>query len=372
MRLALDVASVRAEPAGVGVYASSLARALARRAPEKLTLIGLREEVRALDDLQPTVRVLPFRTSRTPSNLTDNYHAWLQTAAAADARALGADLVHYTNATAPLRNPVPFVVTVHDLSVLRMPHFHPALRVATLPLMLNAIARARAVIVPSNSVRHELMRGLRVSARRVVAIEHAAADLVVDPATAGATLDRFGLTPERYLLSVGTIEPRKNVVRLVDAFEKLADADSELQLVLVGTPGWRRSAIERRITESPQAHRIVVTGYLPMAEIGALTEGAAAFCYVSLYEGYGMPVVEAMAHGAPVVTSNRSAMPQAAGGAAVLVDPFDVDDICRGIREAMARRAELALAGRARAQARNWDDVAAEHAAVYEWASKQI
>lgn len=368
VQLALDVASVRSEPAGVGIYTGSLARALARLAPDRLTLIGARDEATSLDSARSSVQTRRFHAPALPSVLAPNYHAWLQLYADRDAREAGANLVHYTNAAAPIRSRRPFVLTVHDLSVIRLPHFHPRLRIATLPITLAAIARARAVIVPSDWVRGELTRGLRVPGRKVVVVQHAASEAMPGNSDPAAVLTRLGVAAGRYLMSVGTIEPRKNVVRLVAAFERLAADDAQLRLVLAGTPGWRRSAIERRIYASPYADRILVTGYMPGADVVDLTRHAAAFCYVSTYEGYGLPVIEALALGAPVVTSNRTSMPQAAGGAAVLVDPHDVGDIARGIREAIARRAELGVAGPARAAGRTWDDVAIEHWAVYEWA----
>ena len=263
VRLALDVASVRSEPAGVGIYAGSLAAGLARLAPDQLTLIGARDEATTLDPARARVQTLRFHAPGLPSTLAPNYHAWLQVYADSDARAADVNLVHYTNAAAPMRSARPFVLTVYDLSIIRLPHFHPALRLATLPVTLAAIARARAVIVPSDWVRGELVRGLRVSGRRVVVIEHAAPDSTPESADPEQVLARLDVAPRRYLLSVGTIEPRKNVVRLVAAFEMLAAEDAELRLVLAGNPGWRRAAIERRIATSPYADRIVVTGYGP-------------------------------------------------------------------------------------------------------------
>ncbi len=368
LRLALDVAPVRAAPAGVGIYAGSLATALARRATGDLTLIGLREEASTLTDAATQVQTVKFHAPGLPASFTPNYHAWLQLHADGDAHRSGANLVHYTNGAAPVRTSLPFVLTVHDLSLLRFPQLHPAQRLATLPMTVIAIARARAIIVPSNWVRRELIRGLRVSPRRVVAVEHAASDSMAQAASSPELFERLGLTSGAYLLSVGTIEPRKNVARLVGAFEILAAADPNIRLVLAGSPGWRRASIERRIAASPYVDRIQVTGYLSTADVAALMRGASTVCYVSIYEGYGLPVIEALALGAPVVTSNRSAMPQAAGGAAVLVDPYDEADIARGIREAMARRDELAIAGPARVAGRTWADVADEHWAVYEWA----
>ena len=367
VRLALDIAPVRAESAGVGIYAASLATALARRSTAGLTLIGVRGEGTTLSDVAQ-VQEMEFRAGRLPAALAPNYHAWLQLHADTDARVAGANLAHYTNGAAPLRSSLPFVVTVHDLSLLRYPQLHPARRLATLPVTIVAIARARAVIVPSDWVRLELIRGLRVSPGRVVAIQHAASYAMAQVAGPTEVVTRLGLTPGAYLLSVGTIEPRKNVVRLVGAFEMLAAEDPNMRLVLCGSPGWRRASIERRIAASPYVNRIQTTGYLAPSEVAVLMRCASVVCYVSLYEGYGLPVIEAMALGAPVVTSNRSAMPQTAGGAAVLVDPFEEADIARGIREAIARRDELALAGLARVAGRTWADVADEHWAVYEWA----
>lgn len=372
MRLALDVAPVRAEPAGVGVYASSLARALVGRPQGGLTLIGVRDEARTLVDPDAQVQAAAFRAPRLPVAIAPNYHAWLQLHADRDARSSGANLVHYTNGAAPLKSSLPFVITVHDLSLLRFPQLHPAPRLATLPITIVAIARSRAVVVPSDWVRRELIRGLRVSPRRVVAIQHAASDSMARVAGPAEVFARLGLTPGAYLLSVGTIEPRKNIARLVGAFEMLAAEDPELRLVLCGSPGWRRASIERRIAASPYVDRILITGYVGTPDVAALMVSASAVCYVSLYEGYGLPVIEALALGAPVVTSNRSSMPQAAGGAAVLVDPFDETDIARGIREAIAHRDELALAGPARVAGRTWADVADEHLAVYEWALRTV
>ena len=368
VRLALDVAPVRGEPAGVGVYVSQLACCLSAAGADGVAFIGARSEARALDLIGNGNARLPFRAPHVGRRSIRSYHAWLQMHADSDARAAGAQLVHYTNASAPLRATLPYVLTVHDLSILRMPHQHPATRLATVPFMLAAIARAQAVVVPSDAIRRELTERLRVAAGRCVTIEHAAAE-VVDGVGPNHILERLGVQACNYLLTVGTLEPRKNIVRLVGAFERLARVRPGLKLVLVGASGWRRGAIERRIADSPMRDDIIVPGYLPGCDVTALIRSAAAFCYVSLYEGYGLPVIEALAAGAAVVTSNRSGMIEAAGGAAVLVDPLREDDIARGIGEALERRSALIVAGRERAARRRWADVATEHASVYRWAA---
>jgi alpha-1,3-rhamnosyl/mannosyltransferase len=180
-------------------------------------------------------------------------------------------------------------------------------------------------------------------------------------------LVRLGLQPERYVVSVGTLEPRKNLTRLIRAFERIAGADPDLRLVLLGAAARRAGAILRAVRTSAAADRIVLTGYLPDDERDVVIAGAAVMAYVSVYEGYGLPILDAMAAGVPVVTSGVSAMPEAACGAAVLVDPFDVRSIAAGLRDAMARRKELIAAGRDRVSGLSWDRIAVAVMGIYEW-----
>jgi alpha-1,3-rhamnosyl/mannosyltransferase len=332
----------------------------------RVALIGVRREPGVGEALPVAVRRVPFAAA--------NYQTWLLRRADRDARGTGARLVHYTNAAAPLVPGLPFVLTVHDLSLLRLPQFHPAIRLATLPIALAAIARASAIVVPSRSTARELGRLLRVARDRVTVVEHAArlsarGSRDVVPST--GIRRRLGIDGHPYLVTVGTVEPRKNHIRLVAAFERLAADIPDLRLVLVGEPGWRSAGIYQRIAESRVRDRIVDAGYVEPAELAELIVGCSTLCYVSLYEGFGLPVIEAMALGAAVVTSRVSSMPEAAGGAAVLVDPLDVADIERGLREAIARRIELIAAGRRRTSDRTWRDVACETMEVYRWALRR-
>jgi glycosyltransferase involved in cell wall biosynthesis len=361
-RLAFDVGPVRERPTGVGVYAASLARALAEAMPDGLVLLGRRAEIDGHMEFDVGTRVptIPFRGR--------NYHEWLQRRANSDARRAGADLVHYTNAGAPIAaGSLPYVLTVHDMSLLRMPRSHPVLRLATLPVSLAAIARARAIVVPSESSRRELRR-LGVSPRRLTVIPHAPSATLSRNVEASGIVAELGLADRGYVLSIGTLEPRKNHVRLVSAFEKIAAGHPRLRLVIVGGTGWHSAPILRRIDASLVRERIVLAGYLRGPDLAALIRRSAAVAYVSLYEGYGLPIIEAMAVGAAVVTSRVSAMPEAAGGAGVLVDPRDVEDIARGISTAIRGHDGLVAAGRARSAGRTWVDVANETIGVYRWA----
>jgi glycosyltransferase involved in cell wall biosynthesis len=353
--IAIDAGPARGEATGVGVYVRELATRLRSLAPDRVRLIGARP-----DGPLAAVAATRMRGAR--------HLVWVQRHAARDARSVGAELAHFTNAIAPLRPGVPFVLTIQDLSLIRYPHYHPALRLLGVPFMAISARRAARVIVPSAATADEVHRLLRVPHDRIERIELAPppARTAGDLGSAAATLERYGLAAERYVLTIATLEPRKNVARLVRAFEAVASRQPDLRLVLVGGRGWRTASIQRAIARSPARDRIVVTGFVTDDDRAALLTGCGLFVYVSLYEGYGLPIVEAMQAGAPVVTSAVSSMPEAAGGAAVLVDPSDPKAIAEGMLDALRRRAELIDAGHRRVAHLSWDRVARETLAVYD------
>jgi glycosyltransferase involved in cell wall biosynthesis len=351
--VAYDAGPAKSQPTGVGVYVRELARALMARAPGRIVLIGARADG-------------PLAAEAATLMRGERHLVWLQRHAAADARRVGAAGAHYTNATAPLRPGMPYVLTIQDLSLIRYPHYHPVLRLAGVPFLVAAGLRAARIIVPSRATADEVMR-LGVPARKLSVIELGPSGPVRTGADEVASvLERRGLRPQGYILSIATLEPRKNITRLVRAFELIAERSPGLRLVLAGGRGWRTGKILRRIERSPVRDRIVMTGFVSDAERAALLAGCAAFAYVSLYEGYGLPVVEAMAAGAPVVTSDISSLPEAAGGAGILVDPYDPRAIAAGLREGIERAAELSAAGRQRVSRLSWDRVATETLAVYD------
>jgi glycosyltransferase involved in cell wall biosynthesis len=366
--VAFDAAPAHHDPTGVGVYVRDLAMALLERDPDSIALIGVRPDGPLAGAAAGALRSTFLRAGR--------HQRWLMTRARGDAAAVDSDLVHFTNAAAPLRPGRPFVLTIQDLSLLRYPHYHPPLRVAVAPLMVMAARRAKAVIVPSEATRVELRRLLHVSGRRVVVVPHAASTHVhLDPRhgpTAIGTLrSEMGIGDDPYLLSVSTLEPRKNHAGLVRAFEILTNRHPALRLVLVGDPGWRGQDLRRSLLKSPAADRIHVAGYVSPDRLSALIAGATVFAYVSLYEGFGLPILDAMRAGVPVVTSSVSSMPEVAGDAAVLVDPRDPAAIAAGLERAIAQRATLVSAGLKRSSLRCWSDVAGETWDVYRWAARQ-
>lgn len=367
-RVAFDVAAARAEPTGVGVYVRELGRELASLDPSAVGYIGVRRggpfdtDTAGLTDGLPPCRYMA----------SGRYLPWLQRHADRDARSLGAALVHYTSALAPIGGRLPCIVTVHDLSVLRDPLHHPPLRVARVLWMAYAVRRARSVIVPSRSTARDVMRVFHIAPQRLAVVPHAAPRVLEASEEPGdaAELARHGVVRRHYLLATGGLDARKNPVRLVQALYGLEGSDAALRLVIVGPRGFRADAIAAEIGQLDVDHRVTVAGYVPDGNLDALMRNAAAFVFVSLHEGFGLPILEAMSAGVPVVASGVSSMPEVAGHDAVLVDPRDPADIRRGISEAVARRAELASPGIDRARSRTWADVARETVEVYSGAMR--
>jgi alpha-1,3-rhamnosyl/mannosyltransferase len=354
-RTAIDIGPARTPATGVSVYIVELARALEVVAPGSIVRIGVRVDGPLGD--------APLRAGESAMR-GRTYLSWLQRTADRDARGAGCRLVHYTNAVAPFGRGLPFVLTIQDLSLIRMPRAHPPARLAAIPLMIASARAARLVIVPSEATRGELRRLLHVPDERIVTIP-LAARRPLDRLSGDELLGRLGLVAGRYILTVGTIEPRKNHRTLLAAFERLAASDPDLRLVVAGSPGWGAHDFRRALAVSRQRDRVILAGHVSDDEIGVLLRHCAVMAYPSIYEGFGLPVLEAMALGAPVVTSRVSSLPEAAGGAAVLVDALDVGSVADGIADAMNRREALRQAGLARAGDRTWHDVARETLDVY-------
>jgi glycosyltransferase involved in cell wall biosynthesis len=254
------------------------------------------------------------------------------------------------------------VVTVHDLAFRHDPdHFTSrGVRFFERGLELTR-AEAAAVIVPSEATREDCLTA-GIEATRLHVIPHGVRASTTTPEQVTEFTRRFGLS-RPYVLWAGTREPRKNLPRLVAAFDRLLDAGADCDLVLVGPDGW---GPERARLNDVRGGHVRLLGRLPSSDLDAAYAGAQVFCYPSLREGFGMPVSEAMAHGTPVVTSRGTATEEAAGGAAVLVDPLDVDDIAAGLAAAMepSARQTLRAASFRRAAELSWARAATQTVAV--------
>jgi glycosyltransferase involved in cell wall biosynthesis len=248
-------------------------------------------------------------------------------------RARSLDVLHCTTFRGPVRSPVPTVVTVHDLAILRAPEAFPRWhRLYGRAGLRRVLQGADAIVAVSEFTRDETVELAGVPAERIRVVAHGV-DAVFSPDGRSADGD--------YVLAVATLEPRKNLARAVDAAR-----EAGVELRVVGARGWGGVEVAGWV------------GELPDTELAALYRGARCLVYPSLYEGFGLPVLEAMACGTPVVTSVGTAMEEVAGGAAVLIDPLDIASIAAGIGEASARRDELIAAGTQRAREFTWQRTA--------------
>lgn len=289
----------------------------------------------------------------------------------------GIDLYHEPNYV-PLRYDVPVVITVHDLSWLHYPETHPADRVHWLVRgMPRAVAEARAVLVDSDFVRDEVVLHLGLPPQRVHTAHLGVSEVYREQSSeeTAPALSGLGLTHGHYLLTVGTIEPRKNLQHVLEAFALLpAELRERFPLVVAGAPGWRAVEIASRLRRLADDGQIRFLGHVDRQALPALYAGARAFVFASLYEGFGLPPLEAMACGVPVVVSNRASMPEIAGEAGILTHPEDPERTAGHLRELLEDPVAHAFRSRAsleRASHFSWAACARRTHAVYQAALRR-
>ncbi|WP_298815698.1 glycosyltransferase family 1 protein [Chloroflexus sp.] len=261
----------------------------------------------------------------------------------------------------PLLHP-PTVVTIHDVGYRVFPEAHTARRRLELELTTRwSLRAARHVLAISHATRRDLVQWYGADPNRIT-VTHLGLSATfvspVDPARIAVVRARYGLTQRPYLLYIGTVQPRKNLGRVIEALAHAIAAGYDLDLVIAGKRGWLSEPIERRSGELGIDHRVRFIGYVAEEDLPALLSGALAFIFPSLYEGFGMPVLEAMACGTPVITSAISSLPEVAGDAALLVDPRDTHAIAAAIMRLSDDpnlRAELRARGLARARQFTWE-----------------
>jgi len=285
----------------------------------------------------------------------------------------GAQVLHVSY-TAPLWTPCPAVVTVHDISYEFFPQFFSPrdrlLLSVTVPLSCRRAAR---VIAVSERTRRDLVQRYGLPAAKIRVVYEAADERFLAPIAAEdvARVRARHAAGRRYILAVGNLQPRKNLVRLVDAFAALIASGSvaeDVVLVIAGQAHWRGSEVFERVRNRGLQERVYFPGYVADEDLPPLYRGALVFVHPALYEGFGLPPLEAMACGAPVICSNGGALPEVVGDAALLFEPQDTGSLVQALRDLLAdeeRRQALASAGQARAAQFSWERAARETLAVY-------
>jgi glycosyltransferase involved in cell wall biosynthesis len=375
MRIALDGMPLGSKLTGVGHYTLELAESLARVAPgDQFTLITP----------QPASSSAAAQINRSlPENLSHiqlkrglkNRH-WWSIGLPLYLRQNSFDLFHGTNYEIPLWWNRPSVVTIHDLSLLLHPGAHEPRLVRRarwrLPLMAQRAAR---IITPTQAIKNEVCSNLGITPEKVVVTLEAPRKIFrrLDPAQTAEPRRRLGIE-NNFMLFVGTVEPRKNLERLVQAFEHILRSTSlSPQLVIAGGEGWLMDDFATGIKSRGLADRICLTGYLNDEDLCALYSSCRVFVYPSLYEGFGLPLVEAMACGAPVVTSDIPSIRETVENSARCADPLSVDSLASAIIELFEDERinqHFSLAGLQQVQGLGWDKTALKTWQVYREVTK--
>lgn len=372
MRVAFDAIALLSPLTGIGQYAYELASRLAADPAHQARFFygkGWSDDVRAAP-LPGAGTLFPWLRRFVPHSyaigrLLRSRHF------AREISAQRFDVYHAPNfLTFPF--PGPTVTTVHDLSWIRYPQSHPVERVRAMNRYFEpGLRRSELVLTDSQFVRQELLEVFGLSPERVLSIPLGVSPLFHPrgPQETGAVLQAQGLVHGSYLLTVGTLEPRKNLVAALRAYARLPQrAQAAFPLVLAGMKGWHSDELDREMAPLLASGRVRMTGYLARGDLAALIAGATALVYPSIYEGFGLPPLEAMASGVPTIVSNVSSLPEVVGDTGLLVEPHDHEGLCDAMQrliDAPEQRAQLAARARLRAAGFTWDRCAAETFAAY-------
>lgn len=352
MRIGLDASySIDHQPSGVGVYSKNLIGALAALAPAESFTLCYRANryLRSLRQATPGANC-------SRALLEPVLHNWLS-------RRL--DLFHGLNQRLPERRFKQAVTTFHDLFVMTSVYSEPEYRARFSALAKHAAERSDRIVAVSAFTAEQTAELLRYPRKQIIVVPHGVNAL---PEFAAGELQRFrkeNNLQRPFLLNVGAVQERKNIRRLVEAFEQMPP---DLLLVLAGGAGYGSAEIASRIKSSPAQERIVQLGYVDPQTKAKLYRTAHVLAFPSLDEGFGIPLLEAMSVGLPVLTSNCSAMPEVAGDAAVFVDPADAEAIAAGLRSVIEDedlRTALRQRGFARAVEFTWERAASSVLGVY-------
>ncbi len=362
LRVAVDATPLLGRPTGIGQYVRHLLAELAAHDELDLRAYALTgRSVAGLDSLLPP----PVRRPRWPLPAAVATVAWRHGNHPRISPWTGSvEVVHGTNFVAPPGSPA--VVTVHDMTAVRYPELCTPATLRYPQLVAKALERGALVQTPSEAVAAEVRQYFDVAPDRVVAVAHG-----IPPVPTG----NAGVTPSApYLLATGTVEPRKDYSTLLRAFDLVAHAHPELELVVVGAPAWGSVAVEETLATLEHRQRVHFTGYVDEATRGALIRNCAAFVYPSLYEGFGLPPLEAMSVGAAVVATRTTVATEVLGSAAAFADIGDVEGLAGQLLSVLGDdqyRDSLIAAGYSHSASYSWQKCADSMHVLYRRAAEQ-
>lgn len=374
-RIAFDATALPATIGGAGNYILQMARHLGQlMRPGELVVYAKNQDADRLAPLPAGVDLVTVDFSSRVTRLT-----WEQTHLPGLLKRQGIGLVHSPHYTVPLRaTGVGRVVTFHDLIFFLMPEHHQWLKVVFFRWMIRRAASvADHIISDSHSTRNDMRRLLGVPDDRVTTIHLAASEAYtasVSEAQVRSVRARYGLSDTPILLTVCTLEPRKNLAQAVRAFAALRRQGHDVQLVVAGAKGWGTGALFDEVRTLSAADQVRLLGYVPDEDLPALYRACTVFLYPSVYEGFGLPPLEAMACGMPVVVSNRSSLPEVVGDGGITYDPDHLDDLISllaGLLQSADERDRLSRSAVRQAARFSWTRAAENTHAIYEHVLRQ-
>ncbi len=369
LSLSLDVSAVPERPGGAGYYTMALCRGLAARPDVALTLLARRSDERRWAALAgEAAAVRPVVAESRPGRLVHE-----QVGFPSLLKSLGVRLHHGPHYTMPARSPVPCAVTIHDCTFFDHPEWHVRSKAVFFRRAIRRAARAAGVLICVSEFTAQRLHDWVPVRAPVVVAPHGVDHARFSPEEPSEGADRAALAalalPEEspLIVFVGTLEPRKGVAPLIEAFDLVAGRHRDARLVLGGQVGWGMAETERALASARHSDRILLTGYLSDPAVPALLRRAAVVAYPALEEGFGLPALEALACGAPLVTTRGTAMAEMAKGAGLLVEPGRVTELAEALEAALAegRTSARRDLGIRVAAARTWEASVTEHVRAY-------
>lgn len=374
LEASIDVSAVPEHPGGAGRYVVELVRALEEADSCGVQLITRRGDTARWSMSSPHARLREVVPPSRPARLV--YEAFRLGPSIARFDPPGVAVHHGPHYTMPRRAPVPCVVTVHDLTMIEHPEWHERTKAMFFAGAIRFAARHAGVVICVSAASAERLHALVEVRCPVIVVPHGVdrgrfSDEAPDDGFDSACLTEIGVRSP-FVLYLGTLEPRKGIEDLVTAFDHLAGDDSEINLVLAGARGWGAEPIEGAVSTAHHRNRIIRLGYVPDDMVPSLLRSAAVVAYPSLEEGFGLPALEALSCGAPLVTTSGTAMAEVAGAAAWLVPARDPVALAEALENALTGSTsgdERRALGLAVASSHTWARSAARHVEAYRLAS---
>lgn len=360
MRIGVDLSAIQSTKSGVDWYTHHVIREIiGQLGPEENLLLFSNRETGFEKDAVGNRQVTLMRSRARYQE------PWRQLVLPGLLKKYRVDVCFFTNFVTAVAAPCPTVLTIHDLSFRLFPRTHSLRNIVwTRSLVPVSVRRSRHIIAVSNNTRLDLIRLMNVDESKVsVVYEGVSGAFHPEPGDGDEEALAYYGIDRPYILSVGTLEPRKNLNQLIRAFERTAAAVPRVTLVLAGRRGWMAQAIFDELERRDLLDRVRITGYVQDRHLPALYRHAAAFVYPSLYEGFGLPPLEAMASGAPVIVSRSSSLPEVVGDAGLYVDPLNDEDLAAAMEKVLADEelaADLRVRGLKRAGRFSWQRAAAQ------------